>query len=185
MLRVNLLKTTPEEVVRRFAEKHRVSLRPGRFVPTALRCAESAGPPPHFADTGEYRDGLVELQSEAAQLAALLTTAGPATTNVLDMCCGAGGKTLALASQMRNRGKLVATDTDSARLNRARARLERAGVTNCHRVLLAEGSSFFAEHKNHFERVLVDPPTSGVGQWKPSRQGITMASVAEVANEQS
>ena len=88
---------------------------------------------------------------------------------------------------MRNRGKLVAADTDSARLNRAKARLERAGVTNCHRVLLdaAGEKAFFGAHKNHFERVLVDPPTSGVGQWKPTRLGIGMEAVAEVAKQQS
>ncbi len=169
VIRVNVLKTTPEQVIKRFA-KQNVKLVPGRFVPAALRVE---GQHPRMDKTAEFSDGLIEIQSEASQLATLMTAVTPQTTNVLDFCCGAGGKTLALAALMQNRGKLVATDVDSSRLNRAKPRLERAGVTNSHRVQLTgqADDSFLATHRNHFERILVDPPTSGIGQWRLSAEG--------------
>src|SRR5207302_10262169 len=79
-----------------------------------------------------FKDGLVEVQDEGSQVAALLVDARPGM-RVVDFCAGAGGKTLALAAQMKNRGKLVASDTADWRLERAGRRLPRAGVDNFER----------------------------------------------------
>ena len=76
--------------------------------------------------------GLVEVQDEGSQLAALLADARPGM-RVVDFCAGAGGKTLALAAQMQNRGKLVACDVADWRLERAGQRLRRAGISNVER----------------------------------------------------
>ena len=73
--------------------------------------------------------GLVEPQDEASQLAALLCAAGPGE-QVLDLCAGGGGKTLALAAQMHNRGQVYAYDADGRRLMPIHERLERAGARN-------------------------------------------------------
>ena len=69
------------------------------------------------------------MQDEGSQLAALLAGAKPGE-QVVDLCAGAGGKTLALAAAMENRGQIYATDSDKRRLAPIHARLERAGAHN-------------------------------------------------------
>jgi 16S rRNA (cytosine967-C5)-methyltransferase len=121
--------------------------------------------------TAPYRDGLVELQDEGSQLIALLTGAQPGMA-VCDFCAGAGGKTLALAAQMNDRGRLVALDVDGERLGRAGPRLQRAGAREVERRLLASetadgaGDPFLAENAGAFDRVLIDAPCTGTGAWR-------------------
>ena len=66
-------------------------------------------------------EGVLEPQDEGSQLVALLVNAQPAEY-VADYCAGAGGKTLALAAQMSNKGRLLAMDIDEARLARGDCR---------------------------------------------------------------
>jgi 16S rRNA (cytosine967-C5)-methyltransferase len=113
-----------------------------------------------------FRDGLVEVQDEGSQLVALLCDARP-DHRVADLCAGAGGKTLALAACMADRGRLVALDRDSRRLERARPRLERAGVRNAElRGLEGPEDPWLAENEGAFDRVLVDAPCTGSGAWR-------------------
>jgi 16S rRNA (cytosine967-C5)-methyltransferase len=84
---------------------------------------------------------------------------------VLDFCAGAGGKTLALAAAMDNRGRLTALDVDQRRLDRAAGRLKRAGVGNVERHRL-DDEAWLARHAGGFNRVLVDAPCSGTGAWR-------------------
>ncbi len=74
-----------------------------------------------------FLKGLVEVQDEGSQLVALMAGARPGET-VVDLCAGAGGKTLALAAAMQNRGRLIATDRDKRRLAPIHDRLRRAGA---------------------------------------------------------
>src|SRR5699024_245808 len=76
-----------------------------------------------------FLKGLVEIQDEGSQVAALLSRAKPGE-QVVDLCAGGGGKTLALAAQMENRGQIYATDSDKRRLAPIPERLERAGARN-------------------------------------------------------
>jgi 16S rRNA (cytosine967-C5)-methyltransferase len=76
-----------------------------------------------------WRDGLFEVQDEGSQLIALATPVEPGMT-VLDLCAGRGGKTLALAAQMQDRGTLHATDLNPARLHDLRGRAGRLGLTS-------------------------------------------------------
>jgi 16S rRNA (cytosine967-C5)-methyltransferase len=124
--------------------------------------------------TRAYRGGLVELQDEASQLAALLCGVRPGMT-VADFCAGAGGKTLALAAAMAGRGRLVALDRDAARLDLARPRLKRAGVRNVELAALTGekgrdrdggGPRLLRALKGVCDRVLVDAPCSGSGAWR-------------------
>ena len=69
---------------------------------------------------------MIEVQDEGSQVAALLTGAAPGE-QVVDLCAGGGGKTLALAAMMENHGQIYATDLDKRRLAPIHARLERAG----------------------------------------------------------
>ena len=80
---------------------------------------------------------------------------------------GAGGKTLALAAGMANRGKLVACDVSADRLDRAARRLRRAGVGNVERrVLSSERDKWVKRHAGGFDRVFVDAPCLGTGTWR-------------------
>ena len=111
-----------------------------------------------------FRDGLIEVQDEGSQVAALLCDAGPGMA-VADLCAGAGGKTLALAAAMAGQGRLFASDPDPRRLERAGARLRRAGAdfVECRALAGAEAGG---DLHQAFDRVLVDAPCSGSGAWR-------------------
>src|SRR5260370_4554233 len=160
-LRVNLLKTDRDTARRALAEEQ-IEAEPTRWSPLGLRVKYRAP----FAGTAAFKSGLVEVQDEGSQLAALLADARPGM-RVVDFCAGAGGKTLALAAEMRNRGKLVACDTAAWRLGRAGIRLRRAGISNVERrPLSSERDLCVKRHAKSFDRVFVDAPCLGIGSWR-------------------
>lgn len=109
--------------------------------------------------------GLVEAQDAGSQAVTLAVGAAPGMT-VLDLCAGAGGKTLALAAAMENRGRIVAADADRSRLARLMPRAERAGVTIVETRLLDGGHEVEALGDLAADAVLVDAPCSGTGTWR-------------------
>jgi 16S rRNA (cytosine967-C5)-methyltransferase len=112
------------------------------------------------------KTGEAEIQDEGSQLVALLAGARPGE-RVVDFCAGAGGKTLAIATQMENRGHVVACDVQEGRLKRAAERFRRAGLHNIQtRLLTSETDRWVKRHKGGFDRVLVDAPCSGTGTWR-------------------
>ncbi len=115
----------------------------------------------------EYRDGLIEVQDTGSQLACLAVCAAPGET-VIDLCAGAGGKTLALVAAMENRGRLIASDTDRARLSRMAPRAQRAGAAIIETRLLDPGREdvALADLVGVADAVLVDAPCSGTGTWR-------------------
>lgn len=114
-----------------------------------------------------FREGLIEVQDCGSQLAALALGAQPGET-VIDLCAGAGGKTLALAAAMANEGTLIAADTDRGRLSRLAPRAERAGAGIAQTVLLDPGRELEAlgAWRGGADRVLIDAPCSGNGTWR-------------------
>jgi 16S rRNA (cytosine967-C5)-methyltransferase len=114
-----------------------------------------------------WRDGLIEVQDCGSQLACLAAGAQPGET-VIDLCAGAGGKTLALAAAMENKGRLIAADTDRGRLSQLGPRAERAGAAIAETILLNPGKELEALGKwqNSADCVLVDAPCSGTGTWR-------------------
>jgi 16S rRNA (cytosine967-C5)-methyltransferase len=113
-----------------------------------------------------FKDGRVEVQDEGSQIVALLADARPGL-RVVDFCAGAGGKTLAMAAQMQNRGHLVACDVHAKRIERSVLRLRRAGVQNVERhTLSSERDPWVKRHARGFDRVLVDAPCTGTGTWR-------------------
>ena len=160
-LRVNLLKTDRATARRALAAEH-VSVEPTPWSPIGLRLVERAP----LSGLAAFREGLVEVQDEGSQIAGLLVDARPGM-RVVDFCAGAGGKTLALAAGMANRGKLVACDVSERRLERAARRLRRAGVGNVERRPLAsERDKWVKHHAGSFDRALVDVPCLGTGTWR-------------------
>ncbi|MCX8501086.1 MAG: RsmB/NOP family class I SAM-dependent RNA methyltransferase [Alphaproteobacteria bacterium] len=121
---------------------------------------------PSLAQFPFFQSGLVEIQDEGSQLIALLTEARGGM-KLLDYCAGAGGKTLALAAEMGNRGRIIASDISARRLDRASQRLKRAGVHNVElRPLEPAHNKWFKRQAQSFDRVLVDAPCSGSGTWR-------------------
>ena len=113
-----------------------------------------------------YQEGAIEIQDEGSQLVALIVGARPGH-EVVDFCAGAGGKTLAIAAAMANKGRIIAADVLANRLNRAKERFRRAGVHNIQtRALASETDPWVKRHKGRFDRVLVDAPCSGTGTWR-------------------
>jgi 16S rRNA (cytosine967-C5)-methyltransferase len=160
-LRVNLLKAD-REMARRALSLEGVSAEPTPWSPLGLRLAERVP----LGGLATFKNGLVEVQDEGSQIAALLVDARPGM-RVVDFCAGAGGKTLALAAQMANRGKLVACDVSARRLEKGVRRLRRAGVGNAERrALTSERDKWVKRHAGRFDRVLVDAPCLGSGTWR-------------------
>ena len=159
-LRVNLLKATREQVQAALAEEG-IEAVPTPLSPWGLRVA---GRRP--VSTGAaFRAGLVEIQDEGSQLVAALVGARP-EMRVADWCAGAGGKTLALAMTMENRGHIAASDISAPRLEGAVRRLRRAGVHNVERHLVEPGDKWAKRRAGSFDRVLVDAPCTGIGTWR-------------------
>lgn len=111
-----------------------------------------------------YRDGQVEVQDHGSQLACLAVGAQPGET-VIDLCAGAGGKTLALAAAMENAGTLIGCDTDKRRLGNLPPRAHRAGAGLIETLLLDPGQELAAlsAWQGKADAVLVDAPCSGTG----------------------
>jgi 16S rRNA (cytosine967-C5)-methyltransferase len=181
-LRVNTLKTTRDEAAAALA-LYGIEAKATPLSPLGLRVP---GRPP-LATLSTFQDGLVEVQDEGSQLAALLADAQPGM-RVVDFCAGAGGKTLAMAAAMENKGRLVACDVLQGRVERAAARLQRAGVHNVERRgLTSENDPWVKRHAGGFERVLVDAPCTGVGTWRrnpDAKWKLTPAYVKELVDLQ-
>lgn len=160
-LRVNTLKATREQATTALF-KEGFKPQPTALSPLGLRLKTRIP----LVQVQAWRDGLIEVQDEGSQLVALLTDPKPGQA-VVDYCAGAGGKTLALAAAMQNKGRLVACDVAEWRVDRAQDRLRRAGVHNVtRRVIGGESDKWIKRSAGTFDRVLVDAPCTGTGTWR-------------------
>lgn len=161
-LRVNTLKTNREEVLQAL---QKFGAAAGPLSPLAVRIPPP-GPEARNASVEAepaHGRGWYEVQDAGSQVAALMSGA-KAGESVADICAGAGGKTLALAAMMQNRGKLVAHDADRHRLRPIFERLQRAGAENVD-VIAADDSKKLATFGG-FDCVVIDAPCSGSGAWR-------------------
>ncbi len=158
-LRCNSLKTNRADAQAALAGEG-IEAVPTTLSPFGLRVAARRA----VRSTRSYANGLVEIQDEGSQLAALLCDARPGMT-VADVCAGGGGKTLALAAAMAGEGRLLAADVDPARLDRAAGRLHRAGAEFVERLPLSDLLEV-TDLAENCDRVLVDAPCSGSGAWR-------------------
>jgi 16S rRNA (cytosine967-C5)-methyltransferase len=162
-LRVNTLKATREEALAQIAD---LSPVPTRWSPHGLRIALSADArSPAIHAEPAFIKGLIEIQDEGSQLAALFAGAKPGQ-QVIDLCAGAGGKTLALAAAMENKGQLFATDDDKRRLAPIHERLERADVRNVQVRTPRGATDVLADLGGDADLVLIDAPCTGTGSWR-------------------
>jgi 16S rRNA (cytosine967-C5)-methyltransferase len=156
-LRVNTLKATRAALAEELSQSG-APFEPSALAPYGLKTVRGAD----IASSAALQRGDLEVQDEGSQLVAHLVGARPGM-QVLDLCAGAGGKSLAMAADMNNKGHLVAADTHSGRLARAKQRLKRAGVENAECVLL--DPKWLKAKRGRFDRVLVDAPCTGTGAW--------------------
>jgi 16S rRNA (cytosine967-C5)-methyltransferase len=162
-LRVNTLKATREKVLKALAH---FGAEATPYAPAAVRvpAPQGAAKAPHLEAETAHGKGWFEVQDEGSQIAALLAGAAP-RMQVLDLCAGAGGKTLALAAVMQNTGQIYAYDADKKQLRPIFERLKRAGVRNV-QVLEAGDEAGLTALGPRFDLVLVDAPCTGSGTWR-------------------
>lgn len=162
-LRVNLLKASREDAL---AELDHLGAQPTALSPWGVRIPVGPdGRQPALSAEPAYARGFVEVQDEGSQLAALLAGARPGQ-QVLDLCAGGGGKTLALAAMMENTGQIYAADRDGRRLAPIWDRLERAGARNV-QVRAPKGpQDVLGDLADGCDLVLVDAPCTGTGTWR-------------------
>ncbi|WP_297493863.1 RsmB/NOP family class I SAM-dependent RNA methyltransferase [Acidocella sp.] len=181
-LRVNLLKATREEAIISLRREGLAAV-PTEYSPWGLRLANRQS----ITSGKTFQDGLVEIQDEGSQLIALAVDAQPGM-RVVDYCAGAGGKTLAIAMGMQNKGHIIACDVSAPRLEGAIKRLRRAGVHNAEQHLLEPGDKWVKRQERKFDRVLVDAPCTGTGTWRrnpDARTRLTETDLAELTVKQA
>jgi len=162
-LRVNTLKAKREKVL---ASTAHLGTSATPWSPIGLRIelgADARNPGIHAEE--DFIKGAVEVQDEGSQLAALLSAAKPGE-QVIDLCAGAGGKTLALAAMMQGKGRLIATDTDKRQLAPIYERLSRAGVHNCDVRTPKGPNDTLSDIHASADLVLIDAPCTGTGTWR-------------------
>jgi 16S rRNA (cytosine967-C5)-methyltransferase len=160
-MRVNRLKADRDKVAKGLA---RFAPSEAPWSPDGLRIAATSGDGRHPNVQVEpgFQKGWFEIQDEGSQLASLLTGA-KAGEQILDLCAGAGGKTLAMAAAMDNKGQVFATDSERARLSPIFDRLKRAGTRN---VQVRPAGADLADLHGHMDAVLLDVPCTGTGTWR-------------------
>ncbi len=179
-VRVNTLLATRDAVLAELPD-----FTPLPYAPDGLRAPEGV----QIDTLPAFNQGRIEVQDEGSQLAALAVGAKPGE-NIIDLCAGAGGKTLALAAAMANSGNLIAADTDRGRLDAMGPRLARAGVTIVERRMLDPGKEMdaLADLAGRADRVLIDAPCSGTGTWRrnpEARWRLTPDRLAKLEAEQA
>jgi 16S rRNA (cytosine967-C5)-methyltransferase len=156
-IRVNSLKNTRDAILKELtAEGFDATETP--LSPVGIRLGKRQPLNTHNL----WKDGTLEVQDEASQIVGLLCDAKP-SMQILDYCAGAGGKSLSMAASMQNKGNLTLCDIHPHRLQRAKERLRRAGVTTYQLKDINQDNSWFKRQQNRFDRVLVDAPCTGTG----------------------
>lgn len=173
VLRVNTLKTTKEELREKLLDEDVETFAPEAF-PDALILKERQ----NIFSVSPFKAGLFEVQDAASQLIAPFLRVEPGQ-RIIDACAGAGGKTLHLAALTKNKGRIIALDTEEWKLTELQKRARRAGVTNLETRVI-ESSKTVKRLENSADRLLLDVPCSGLGvlrrnpdaKWKLSEEFI-------------
>jgi 16S rRNA (cytosine967-C5)-methyltransferase len=160
-LRVNTLKGSCDRALQVLQKDH-IEAEATPLSPYGLRVKNRV----NLQASTALKGGFVEIQDEGSQLIALLVET-KADMKTIELCAGAGGKTLALGAIMKDGGPLIACDTDEERLKKLKPRLRRAGISNVTRhPLTNDNDPWYAQHATTAERVLIDVPCSGSGTWR-------------------
>lgn len=168
-LRVNTLKSTREKVIAALEQSPKLKEppQPTPYAPDGVRIPWAQGRTFPWAAEQSFVKGWFEVQDEGSQLAAALAGAAPGM-QVADVCAGGGGKTLALAALMQNKGQIYAYDVDGRRLAPLKERADRAGAHNIQIRTPMRTKEALADLAGRMDLVLVDAPCTGSGTWRRS-----------------
>lgn len=155
-LRVDPNRVERQSILDKLAEAG-LGARPTEAAPFGINLDQ----PHDLRDWDELADARVEVQDEGSQLIGHAVGARPGH-RVLDACAGAGGKTLALWSEMQGRGELVAVEPDAKKRDTLRKRLHAAGANRV-RVVAGDLEAVSSEWRERFDCILVDAPCTGTG----------------------
>ncbi len=181
-LRANALHLSRDALLRTLHDEG-VDAAPTPLSPLGVRLSARRA----LNDEAWFRDGRAEVQDEGSQIVSLLADARPGHA-VCDLCAGAGGKALALAAAMNNKGRLVACDVLKGRVDRARTRLRRAGVHNAEARTISGTDDRWVKRGARFDRVLADVPCTNTGTWRrrpDARWRLAESEVDELAARQA
>ncbi|MBA2728646.1 MAG: RsmB/NOP family class I SAM-dependent RNA methyltransferase, partial [Parachlamydiaceae bacterium] len=153
-VRANLMKTTREVLLQKWEGVYEIS--PCERSPSGIIFHKKI----NFFGLPEFQEGLFEVQDEGSQLLAYLLDVAPGEL-VLDYCSGSGGKTLAFAPAMQNKGQIFLHDIRPHALMECKKRLRRAGIQNS-QIIQAEDAKL-KKMKKKMDWVLADVPCSGTG----------------------
>ncbi len=162
-LRVNTLKSEKAKVAKAL-KKHNPAETPLSPIGLRLPVPRGAGRNPNVEADPAHARGWFEVQDAGSQVASLMIGAR-AGMQVADICAGAGGKTLAIAAMMDNKGQLYSHDADKHRLRPIFDRLKRAGVRNA-QVIAADERHRLQDLEDRLDLAVVDAPCSGSGAWR-------------------
>lgn len=159
VLRVNTLKTTKKELIKALQELE-IETANVDIAQNALVLKERQ----NIFKTALFKDGYFEVQDAGSQKISeyLQIPENAKSLRVVDACAGAGGKTLHLAAIMGNKGKIIALDTESWKLEELKKRSRRAGVSIIETRLI-ESTKTIKRLENTADRLLLDVPCSGLG----------------------
>ena len=160
VLRVNTLKTSREELKQDLEETENIFTEAPKDFPDALILEARQ----NIFTRQQFKDGLFEVQDAGSQLIAPFLRAEP-SMRVIDACAGGGGKTLHLSALMKNRGRLIAMDTEDWKLEELKKRARRAGASNIETRVI-ESSKTIKRLESSADRLLLDVPCSGLGVLK-------------------
>ena len=162
-IRVNTLMATRDKV-QKSLEKDGIESDKTSFSPWGLRAREKI----YLSRSKAFSKGWIDIQDEGSQLVALACNVNSGM-HVLDYCAGGGGKTIALANMMKNKGRIIAMDIDARRLQKSRPRFRRAYVHDIIETRALEDEKnrkWLKRQKGTFDVVLTDVPCSGSGTWR-------------------
>jgi 16S rRNA (cytosine967-C5)-methyltransferase len=180
-LRVNTLRTTVEMCQAKLSEQG-VETTKTLLSPFGLNLSKRI----NVFSFPAFRDGWFEVQDEGSQLLPFLIDPKP-NAKLLDLCAGAGGKTLEFAALMKNRGEIYAADINSFRLEELRKRTKRAGAQNVRVQEIQSIEDLTEQYSDFFDIVFVDAPCSGLGTIRRNpgmKWMVTEQTVNEVSEKQ-
>lgn len=182
-LRANTLKANRDKVLKALEETGAVATRIAR---QGIRIPAGEGPSrlPNVTAELSFQKGWFEVQDEGSQIVTDLAGATEGE-QILDYCAGGGGKTLAMAASMNNKGQVHAFDADRKRLAPIIERLKRAGTRN---VQVHDRPAGLNAFRDKFDRVLVDAPCTGTGTWRrrpDTKWRITQRNLEERVGQQA
>lgn len=158
VIRANSLKTTRNELIE-ILDDEGAHVSKTRYVPEGLIIDEMKG---NLEGLTAFREGLFQVQDQAAQVAAYLLSPKPGET-VLDVCAGLGGKTSHLAEIMTDKGFWLALDISHRRLLSLKRNARRLGIKGIKPVVFDATAGLASLFRVKFDRILVDAPCSGLG----------------------